>query len=340
MALLAPCLACRKHESPTSPPVAATDASGPAADVAGDFSIVEPGPVRTNSIGMKLVLVPPGQFRMGTDEAVASLQDALRIAPADRDKPWTQFHGQRPSQQVRITQPFEIGVYEVTKGQFAQFVAATNYQTDAERENTGWGYSAQKNNFVEQPGFCWRECGFEQTDQHPVVNVSHHDGLAFCQWLSDKEGRQYSLPTEAQWEYACRAGAHTRWWFGDDVEELAAAGNVADTALKEKFPWWEFTVAASDGFVFSAPVGSFRPNPLGLYDTCGNAAEWCADWSGREYDSAQTAVDPTGPAQGQSRMVRGGGWHNYVFATRSAARNFDGPTYRVYDIGFRVVCAP
>ena len=126
--------------------------------------------------------------------------------------------------------------------------------------------------------YSWRNAGFEQTDEHPVVCMSWNDAVEFCKWLSRKEGKTYRLPTEAEWEYACRAGTTTRYYSGDDPETLAKVGNVADAAAKAKFPEWTWTIKASDGYVFTAPVGRFKPNAFGLYDMHGNAGQWCADW--------------------------------------------------------------
>ena len=154
----------------------------------------------------------------------------------------------------------------------------------------------RKKEFDFNEKYSWRNTGFEQTDEHPVVNVSWNDAVAFCKWLSKKEGKTYRLPTEAEWEYACRAGTTTRYYSGDDPETLAKVGNVADAALKAKFPDWKYTIKASDGYVFTAPVGKFKPNAFGLYDMHGNAWQWCADWYGEEYYCA-SRPQTTQPAQ-------------------------------------------
>ena len=146
-----------------------------------------------------------------------------------------------------------------------------------------------------------------------MVNVSWNDAVAFCKWLSRKEGKTYRLPTEAEWEYACRAGTTTRYYSGDDPETLAKVGNVADAAVKAKFPDWKFTIKANDGYVFTAPVGKFKPNAFGLYDMHGNAWQWCADWYGPEYYAKSLADDPTGPASGNGRVLRGGSWYYRPF---------------------------
>ena len=131
-----------------------------------------------------------------------------------------------------------------------------------------------------------------------MVNVSWNDAVAFCKWLSRKEGKTYRLPTEAEWEYACRAGTTTRYYSGDDPETLAKVANVADATAKAKFPDWKWTIKASDGYVFTAPVGQFKPNAFGLYDMHGNAWQWCADWYGKDYYGKSPVDDPKGPDTG------------------------------------------
>ena len=156
------------------------------------------------------------------------------------------------------------------------------------------------------------------------------------EWLSRKEGKSYRLPSEAEWEYACRAGTTTRYYSGDDPETLAKVGNVADAALKVKFPSAKGLITASDGYAFTSPVGSFRPNAFGLYDMHGNAWQWCADWYGAEYYAASPVDDPKGPDSGSDRVIRGGGWYNYAGNCRSADRSNDSPEDRSYLLGLRV----
>ena len=160
---------------------------------------------------------------------------------------------------------------EVTRGQFRRFVDDAGYQTEAEKDGKG-GYGwTEAGNFVYDPKYTWQNLGFDQTDEHPVVNVSWNDAVAFAAWLSRKEGTTYRLPTEAEWEYACRAGTTTRYSSGDDPESLATVGNVADGTAREKLPNWypdpTWTIAARDGFVYTAPVGRLTRTPGG-YSTC------------------------------------------------------------------------
>ncbi len=314
--------------------VASTGASKPV-----DRSDGEPKPGQTitsKTLGMKLALIPAGEFTMGSDESMAELEQAFGKLPDKFSKA-----DEHPEHHVHITEPFYMGAYEVTKAQFAQFVEAEEYKTDAEKYGKGgWGWTEKESKFEQKPEYTWRSWGFEQPGDHPVVNVSWNDATAFCAWLSKQEGKEFRLPTEAESEYACRAGTNTRFYNGDDPEGLVKIGNVADGTAKEKFTWWSFTVKGKDGYAFTAPVGHFRANKFGLYDMTGNAWEWCSDWYDADYYANSPSDDPRGPAAaGSFRVIRGGGWHfNPVFC-RSAYRNNAGPAYRDYFIGFRVVRA-
>lgn len=296
----------------------------------------------TNSIGMRLVTIPVGEFLMGSPETPRQLFDwAQQMAPGFPYKlEW--FAGETPQHRVRITRPIAMSVFEVTKGQFAEFVAATSYRTDAEKDGKGGrGWTGTRGNEIaQQPRFTWRNAGFAQNQSHPVVNVSWNDAVAFCQWLTKKEGRTYRLPTEAEWEYACRAGTTTRYTFGDDPEGLVRVGNVRDKTLHAKLDSLEDCLASSDGYAFTAPVGRFLANGFGLYDMLGNAAEWCADGYSEAYYGQSRRDDPEGPSTGSFRVVRGGGWSRRAVGCRSASRRNGAPTDRNDHVGFRVVCTP
>jgi sulfatase modifying factor 1 len=203
----------------------------------------------TNSIGMKFIGIPGGEFIMGSDET-----DEL----ADDDE--------RPAHRVRIS-PFQMGIHEVTKGQFAVFVQDTGYSTDAETKGGGYGINQNTGSYERDAKYNWRNPGFPQTDDHPVVLVSANDAQKFAEWLSKKEGQRYRLPTEAESEYACRAGSTTQYSHGDDPEGVAEFANVADGTAKAEFSNWVWTISAKDGHLFTAPVGSFRSNAFGLYDS-------------------------------------------------------------------------
>jgi formylglycine-generating enzyme required for sulfatase activity len=291
-----------------------------------------------NSIGMKLVLIPAGEFTMGSRESAEDTAAFFNKTYGGDDLKADVFQDEHPQHRVRITRPFYLGAYHVTRGQFRQFVADTGYETEAERgdKKGAYGWNPDRKEFGFNKKYSWQNTGFEQTDEHPVVNVSWDDAMAFCKWLSRKEGITYRLPTEAEWEYACRAGTTTRYYSGDDPETLAKVGNVADAAAKAKFPAWNYTIKASDGYVFTSPVGSFQPNAFGLYDMHGNACQWCADWYGEKYYDASPADDPTGPDSGHYRVLRGGSWNYRSCITRSAYRDWIAPDYRYGNSGFRV----
>jgi formylglycine-generating enzyme required for sulfatase activity len=271
-----------------------------------------------NSVGLKLVRVPAGEFTMGSP-----LTEKGRRAD-------------EPLRQVRLTRDFFIGQFEVTRGQFRKFVEATGFKTDAERGlRGGYGFDEETQALAgPDHRYSWRFTGFPQTDEHPVVNVSWHDAVAFCRWLTELEKTTYRLPTEAEWEYACRGRSTTAYCNGDDPEKVIEVGNIMDAGGKEKFPD-RIAVAGRDGSVFTAPVGSYRANAFGLHDMHGNVWEWCADWFGAPTGLAQ--VDPVGPADGKDKVVRGGDWyHDWSFA-RSAQRFPIYPTLCRRHAGFRVV---
>ena len=276
----------------------------------------------TNSIGMKLALIPAGEFRMGNGEAAEDTAAFFNKTYGGDYLKADFFTDELPQHRVRITRPFYLGKHHVTRGQFRRFVADTEYKTDAEKgERPGaFGWSDVKEKFKFSERYSWRNAGFEQTDEHPVVNVSWNDAAAFCKWLSHRENKTYRLPTEAEWEYACRAGTTTRYYSGDDPETLAEVGNIGDAALKSKYPDYRCAIKASDGYAFTAPVGSFEPNAFGLYDMHGNAWQWCADRYGKDYYAASPTDDPTGPDSGKERVLRGGSWYIRPDGVCSASR--------------------
>ena len=297
----------------------------------------------TNSIGMKLTLVPSGEFEMGSGESAEETRDFIKNFYG-KDFTLDSFDDEHPQHRVRITKPFYLGTYHVTRGQFRQFVIDTSYKTDAEKGGKpgAFGWDPDKRAFGFNEKYSWRNAGFEQTDEHPVVNVSWNDAVEFCKWLSKKDNKTYRLPTEAEWEYACRAGTTTRYSNGDDPETLARVANVIDATFHKEFPDYEKaiyprnTINANDGYVFTSPVGQFKPNAFGLYDMHGNAQQWCADWYGDDYYGKSPVNDPRGPSRGENRVFRGGAWCRMPYYSRSAARLGFTPDYRFNYVGFRV----
>ncbi len=287
-----------------------------------------------NSVGMILVAIPAGEFLMG--------------APATDD---LARKDERPQHRVRIGRPFFLGAREVTVGQFRAFVQATGFKTAAEADGKGAsGYDAALRGFVyDSDKFSWRNPGYTQDDKHPVVNVTWRDARAFCEWLSKKEGRRYRLPSEAEWEYACRAGTTARFTSGHAAEGLKEIANLSDQSLAKR--WDTSTVKRygldpktikfqpwDDGHAFTAPVGSFKPNALGLYDMLGNVGEFCGDWYQGDYYRESPELDPRGPEKTKDgHVVRGGTFLNGLMPVRATSRIECRDGYRNYVIGFRVL---
>ncbi len=267
---------------------------------------------------------------------------------------------------VRITKPFYISASEVTVEQFRQFVEATGYVTTAEQGDTAAvGFRFEESErpiefdpFRSDAGFNWKHPGFEQTDDHPVVCVSWKDAQAYCEWLSRSGGRKFRLPTEAEWEYACRAGEQEAFWWGNAYRgTIHERANIANAELEKAhvnlgLRHWLFNLASDPGdeYVYTAPVRSFPPNRWGLYDTHGNVWEWCQDTyvetSYRELRSKDArvahplAVDPVCNDSwnefGDWRVIRGGSWYSSPANSRSDLRcYYDAPHSACY-LGFRV----
>ncbi len=258
---------------------------------------------------VSLAWIPAGRFTMGSP----------------RTEPGRPGGTIERAREVSITKPFYMSVHEVTRRQFAAFIAADgDHRTDAERMGGAQVY--RQGRWVNQPGIHWRDPGMIQNDQHPVICVSWRDAAAFCRWLSEVTKRTVRLPTEAEWEYACRAGTAGPFSF-DPAEPPDKYVYNADAAGPE-------------GATGPSPVDKRKPNAWGLRDTHGNVAEWCADRYGL-YPPGE-ATDPTGPARGATYVLRGGGWTGGAGACRSAARDSASPTQRSTAIGFRVVveCPP
>ena len=250
----------------------------------------KPGNVETNSIGMKLVYIPAGEFMMGSSRSAAQL--------AREYETWEErFTDEFPQHQVRISEGFWMGQTEVTQGQYKSVMNA-------------------------QP---WSgEDSVQESANNPAVHVTWDDAAAFCRKLSQQEGKTYRLPTEAEWEYACRAGTTTEFSFGDSDSSL---GDHA----------WFYDNASKVGQKYAHSVGQKKPNPWGLYDMHGNVWECCSDWYDEDYYSNSPSVDPKGPPLGAYRSLRGGSWGGDELNLRCSMRSYLSPDYRLHFVGFRVV---
>jgi formylglycine-generating enzyme required for sulfatase activity len=258
------------------------------------------------SISLDLVRLPAGDVAMG-DHGGASNAQPRHVATVDR--------------------PFWIGAFEVTNEQFQRFSPAH----DSGSEPMLW--------------LKWNPGHFAALNQprQPVCRVSWQEAVAFCAWLSQQSGRTFSLPTEAQWEWACRAGSDGAWSFGAAAGDFPAFANLADSALldlgrlaaMEKVKPFFAVETADDRHAVAAPVGSYQPNPWGLYDLHGNAAEWTAS---ADLPYPFRADDPRHVDAASRKIVRGGSWQQSASLARSGCRLSYAPWQRVFNVGFRVVC--
>ena len=294
-----------------------------------------------NSIGMKLVPIPAGEFEMGlTPEAYQGLQ--WMLADHKPAKKWYDYvMGTAREHHVKFTKPWLMGSTEVTVGQFKKFVEAAKYQTEAEKYGFGESDRTELDSRVPDwgKGASWRQPKYVVTDQWPVSQVTWNDAVEFCNWLSKKEnlkgcyrndpkagwtyvldGNGYRLPTEAEWEYACQAGQ--KWKpNANDVEEW----KKEEARHREK-----------EGDA-PGPVAGKAPNRYGLYDMRGSLIEWCQDWFSDDLSLRAALSNPLGPFSGDTRVQRGGGWGAPTFEYVPEYRSYTPPSSRASYRGFRVV---
>jgi formylglycine-generating enzyme required for sulfatase activity len=308
------------------PPAPATPPS-PAQPAVGIFPApARPTPPRPGDVVRdcsdcpELVVVPAGSFMMGAspgEEEAENVPSNLRGRSS-------------PQVEVRIGSAFAVGRMEVTRGEFAAFVRETGHATGS----SCWAWDGSK--WAERAGANWRSPGFSQDDRHPAVCVSWDDAQAYVRWLSSKTGKSYRLLSEAEWEYAARAGSQTRRPWGDSAEAGCGHANIADASARRQVSGITGGAQCDDGHGYTSAAGSYRANGFGLHDMIGNVWEWTADcWnenlSGLPTDgSARTSGDCA------RRVLRGGSWLNYPRDARSAKRSRDPTADRDVDLGFRV----
>ncbi|MRH89923.1 SUMF1/EgtB/PvdO family nonheme iron enzyme [Nocardia sp. SYP-A9097] len=291
-------------------------------------------PAATASVGQVGILtpLPGGEFRMGGADPDAVAGD-----------------GEGPVRTVRVG-GFAISPYAVTNAEFAEFVTATGYRTDAER--FGWsfvfagrlaaGLRRETRRAPHTPWWCavpgaiWAApegpgSGIDARADHPVVHVSWRDAVAYCAWAGAR------LPTEAEWEYAARGGLdQARYPWGD---ELTPGGEFRCNIWQGRFPAQN---TAADGYDGTAPVDAFAPNGFGLHNLAGNVWEWCADWWQTEH-TIEPRVDPAGPAAGTTKVMRGGSYlchDSHCNRYRVAARTHNTPDSTSGNTGFRIARRP
>ena len=273
----------------------------------------------------RMVVVPAGDFAMGSPAAEAG-----------------RGSDEGPARTVAIAQPFALGRSEVTVAEFRRFVEDAGYRTEAERDSRAQGCGG----FVYvDPGAAapppavtsWRSPGLAQAlaDSHPVLCVSWNDARAYAQWLSRKTGKRYRLPSEAEWEYAARAGSGAARFWGDDPAQACRYANVADQSRFQAFGFGQ-KHECTDGHYFTAPAGGYQPNRFGLYDMIGNVWEWTEDCWSASYAAAPSDGSARVAGECAQRVLRGGSWSTAPAFARSAARHKNAADFRDNLTGFRV----
>ena len=275
------------------------------AEPAADSQVNSGQPTR-QSFELKTVEIPAGRFVMGASEGDI---DALA--------------NESPRRAIEFSEPFRMSAHEITVGQFRQFVEAMGYRTEAEISGKGGWKATQATSIgIQNPEFNWSNPGYPVTDSHPVTMVTYADAMAFCDWLSRRDDGLYRLPTEAEWEYACRAGTTEPYHFAVEARDAYSWSlwNVKDT-------------------VEPRPVGTRQPNAWGLFDMSGNVREWCLDWYSEDAYRQDYTESPAGPAEGTMRSVRGGCFMDLDVFLRCSHRGFVEPRLALNTQGFRVVKA-
>jgi len=268
-----------------------------------------------SGLGFKMAKIKGGTYRAGD---IGDLGKGL-----DREEPVHTLKVKR----------FEMSVFETTVGQFRKFVDETGYKTQAELGDEGGDQTwiVANGEWVRKSDANWKNPYLPQTDNHPVVCVSWYDVQEFCSWLSKKTGQKIGLPTEAEWEYACRAGTETRYYTGNTEEDLDRAGwywrNSGDSHVSGDYSLLKLI----ENHCGTHPVGTKPPNAWGLYDMTGNVWEWCMDTVDRDYYTSKPC---------DNRAFRGGGWYEQAVYERIAYRHWRRPSHSYWGLGFRIVRRP
>ncbi|MDD2915183.1 MAG: formylglycine-generating enzyme family protein [Gallionella sp.] len=260
-----------------------------------------------------MVVIPPGVFNMGSPDS----EDG-------------RSNDEEPVHRVNIA-TFAMGKTEITRGQFAAFADKNSYSAGDKCSTLEGGKVAERTGD-------WRKLRYGQEDDYPIGCVNWNDAQAYTKWLSRKTGKQYRLPTEAEWEYAARGNTTTSRYWGNNPDEACAYANAADKTAQAQIKGassWSVD-NCTDGFAYTAPVGSFKANAFGLNDMLGNAWEWTADSYHDSYKGAP-ADGSAWQGDGAKRVLRGGSWNNSPRNVRSAIRNSYKPAQRYSFFGFRVV---
>ena len=309
------------------------------------FNLLHKPSIVTNSIGMTFVLIPRGEFVMGSVDTI----DDLKVDfPKNEVARFYELTDEKPAHKVTITKDFYMQQTEVTIEQFSEFLVQSGYIPESIRDKTGgYGYDSEYDKSRKEsqdafkgrdPKYTWLVVGFPQDEDHPVTNVSWNDAVELAKWLTKKEGKKYRLPSEAEWEYACKAHTGNRYPNSNDPDKLSDIANIFD---QEALPYWQRwhdqAIQKNDGFAFTAPVKSFKPNNFGLYDMSGNVWEWTSDNYDPKYYAISPLQDPKGPEEGELKVRRGGSWHTWPLYARCSYRNYNTPSSRYTLLGIRLI---
>ena len=253
----------------------------------------------------ELVTVPAGTFIMG-GSSVDTFAKSREF----------------PNREITIAKPFHIGKFEVTVGQYRAFVLSTNYQTVAERSEKGGWKAGKSTSWGEQSkSYTWQTPGYTTSESHPVTIIAYEDAVAYCDWLTKETGKKFRLPTEVEWEYACRAGSDSVYCF--------------DIQARDDHVWSVYNAGFQN---HPYPVGLRLANSWGIYDIAGNVREWCLDWFAEDAYKLAYEENPLGPEEGEFRVVRGACFIDRELFMRSSFRGFLAPEMVVNNQGFRVMC--
>jgi len=275
------------------------------------------GKTENYNLAGEMVEISGGSFLMGTLEG------------RNDEKP----------QHIVTVPSFEIGKYEVTVGQFKRFIEATGYLTDAETNagiHKGCFSDGGGVDFGQKEGLTWRNPSYTQSDNHPVVCVSLNDAHAYIDWLNKETGSNYGLPSEAKWEYAARSGSTTDYHFGNSKSDLCLYANVYDEVGRDINSYGWRNAPCDDGEAKSSKVGQYQASPFGLHDMHGNVWEWVEDCWKSDYRNAPSNGTAYKDDKCEHRVTRGGSWYNIPLGVRSANRYWYMPTYRSFNLGFRI----
>ncbi|OSM00334.1 formylglycine-generating enzyme family protein [Magnetofaba australis] len=297
---------------PQQTPRKSTDCPPPTGLPPGASGWIEP------HTDMALVDIPGGCFQMGADSGK-----------------W--HHSDEGPPHTVCVSPFRMAAREVTVAQYRQFVR----ETGGEEESAGCYFlriSSNNTHYDYRDGLSWRNPGFAQAETHPVTCISQAQAKAFARWLSAKSGQQFTLPSEAQWEYVA-SQSPVKPYQDPNAAAVCQGENLADRALNialnENF---QSFFQCDDGFGHTAPAGCFAPNSLGVYDIIGNVSEWAQDWYTPYLETTPTPLqDPQGPPVGRYAVFRGASWYAWHIMTRASMRSPRWPKRRYNFVGFRLV---